>query len=86
MPAAAIAVFAIFAGLYFWAQPIYEIALTSYGIAPFRFPFLDTDAITAAIECYRRGVDVYIANPCDALGRPHVYSPLWLAASVLPVT
>ena len=86
LPAAAIAVFAIFAGLYYWARPVYEFALTWYGIAPFRFPFLDTDAITAAIECYRQGIDVYIANPCDALGRPHVYSPLWLAASVLPVT
>jgi hypothetical protein len=86
VPAVAITVFAIFVGLYHWARPAYDIALTWYGIQPFQFPFVDTDAITAAIECSRRGIDVYVANPCDALGRPHLYSPLWLAASVLPIT
>jgi hypothetical protein len=85
-PAVAITVFALFVGLYQWAHPIYDIALTWYGIEPFKFPFLDTGAITAAIECSRRGIDVYVADPCDVLGRPHVYSPLWLAASALPIT
>ena len=31
-------------------------------------------------------IDVYAENPCDVLGRIHVYSPLWLLASVLPIT
>jgi hypothetical protein len=29
---------------------------------------------------YRRGLDIYITNPCNALGRPHVYSPLWVGS------
>jgi len=84
--AAAIGVFALFAGLYHWARPVYDTALSWYGIHPFEFPFLDLDAITAAVECLRRGFDVYAVHPCDVLGRPHVYSPLWLAAAVLPIT
>ena len=85
-PAIAAAVFAVFAALYFWAPSAYHFVLTWWGIAPFQSPFLDTGAIITAIECVRYGVDVYVANPCDMLGRPHVYSPVWLAASVLPVT
>jgi hypothetical protein len=56
------------------------------GVEPFRFPFLDAHAVLAAIECHRLGIDVYAWNPCDALGRFHVYSPLWLHLSILPVT
>jgi hypothetical protein len=26
-------------------------------------------------------MDVYVSNPCDTIGRPHVYSPLWLAVT-----
>src|SRR6516164_8581211 len=84
--AVAITIFFLFAGLYLWARPVYDTALTWYGIHPFDFPFLDLDAITAAVECFRRGLDVYNPNPCDVLGRPHSYSPLWVAASGLPVS
>ena len=56
------------------------------GIGAFAFPFLDTHAILAAVECHRLGVDIYVNNPCDVLGRPHVYSPVWMLLSVLPVT
>lgn len=48
------------------------------GTTPFRFPFLDTHAVLAAAQCRRLGIDVYRWNPCDALGRVHAYSPLWL--------
>jgi hypothetical protein len=48
-------------------------------VEPFAFPFLDTHAVLAAAECGRQGIEVYLSNPCDVLGRPHVYSPLWLA-------
>jgi hypothetical protein len=57
---------------YFWA-------LDLFGFEPFRFPFLDIHAVLAAAQCQRAGIDVYLSNPCDALGRLHVYSPLWLA-------
>ncbi|HXT79801.1 MAG TPA: hypothetical protein VN702_09560, partial [Acetobacteraceae bacterium] len=64
----------------------YTAILHGLGVPVFRFPFLDTHAIVAAIQCHSAGIDVYATNPCDVLGRPHVYSPLWLRADVLPVT
>jgi hypothetical protein len=81
IPAAALAVFAAFALL--WAaglQPVGNAALRLVGVEPGSIPFLDTEAILAAAQCQRHGLDVYLADPCDVLGRPHVYSPLWLAA------
>jgi hypothetical protein len=47
------------------------------GLKPFP-PFLDLHNVMAAAECRRLGVDVYALNPCDAMGRVHIYSPLWL--------
>ena len=60
-------------------QALYFGALRLFGFEPFRFPFLDIHAVLAAAQCQRAGIDVYLYNPCDALGRLHVYSPLWLA-------
>ena len=60
---------------------LYFDILGMFAFDPFRFPFLDIHAVLAAAECQRQGVDVYLSNPCDALGRPHVYSPLWLAVT-----
>ena len=51
------------------------------GPKPFA-PFLDLHAVMSAIECHHRGIDVYATNPCDTLGRPHIYSPLWLRLPV----
>ena len=59
-------------------QSLYVALLTASGIGVGKVPFLDLHAVTAAIECHGRGIDVYLANPCDILGRPHAYSPLWL--------
>jgi len=42
-------------------------------------PFLDTHAVLSALQCHRVGIDVFVQNPCDALGRPHNYSPVWFA-------
>jgi Glycosyltransferase family 87 len=80
IPAAALAVFAVVA--LFWAtglQAIPEAVLRTLGVEPGPIPFLDTHAILAAAQCQRHGIDVYLSDPCDLLGRPHVYSPLWLA-------
>jgi hypothetical protein len=71
--------FAAMALLHAMAPETYLDLLSWYGFHPFPRPFIDTEAITSAIECARRGIDVYVANPCDPFGRPHVYSPLWLA-------
>jgi hypothetical protein len=67
------------------AQRPYMAFFRLLGLDPFAFPFLDTHAVLAAIECHRLGIDIYAANPCDVLGRFHVYSPLWLHLGVLPV-
>jgi Glycosyltransferase family 87 len=79
IPLAALALFGIFALL--WAAGLQSVgreALRLVGIEPGPFPFLDIHAVLAAAECQRRGIDVYVVNPCDVFGRVHVYSPLWL--------
>jgi hypothetical protein len=60
-------------------RSLYFEILSFIGLEPFRFPFLDIHAVLAAAECQQQGMDVYLFNPCDMIGRPHVYSPLWLA-------
>ena len=80
-----LAAFLIFGALYaIWLsgnQHLYQTILTIWGIPPFRFPFLDLQAILAARECWAKGIDVFLSDPCDVLGRPHVYSPIWLIGS-----
>jgi hypothetical protein len=72
--------------LYGWGSPIlYEDILRWYGIAPFRFPFVDISGSLAAWECARQGVDVILSDPCDVLQRGYSYSPLWMAASPIPL-
>ncbi len=83
IPAAVLCLYAIMAGLWLsGAHSLYFGALRLLGVEPFAFPFLDTHAVLAAAECARQGIEVYLANPCDALGRPHAYSPVWL--SIVP--
>ena len=78
-PATALCLFAALALLWHsgW-HALYFGVLHLFGVEAFRFPFLDIHAVLAAAQCHRQGIDVYLYNPCDVLGRPHVYSPLWL--------
>ncbi|MBV8132788.1 MAG: hypothetical protein JO282_09815, partial [Alphaproteobacteria bacterium] len=69
----------------FGDRNIYEQILTTYGIWPFRFPFVDISAWLAVWECARQGIDVISANPCDVLQRSYSSSPLWIAASAIPL-
>ncbi len=62
-------------------REVYDDILRSWGIVPFRFPFLDISAWLAAWECSRQGIDVVSFDPCDALYRGYGSSPLWLAAA-----
>jgi hypothetical protein len=66
-------------------QEVYAQILTAIGIWPFRFPFLDISAYLAVWDCARQGVDVISANPCDVLQRSYSCSPLWIAASAIPL-
>lgn len=68
------------------AKDLYNGILRGWGIDPFSFPFLDTDTVLSAIRCLRKGVDVFVANPCDYLGRVYDYSPLWLTLAAFPMT
>ncbi len=80
IPVGVLCLYAIMAGLWLTgAHSIYSGTLRLLGVEPFSFPFLDTHAVLSAAECKRQGIEVYLSNPCDALGRPHAYSPLWLA-------
>jgi hypothetical protein len=82
IPALALLVGGVLSALWHWGpQTLYFDILRFGGIDPFRFPFLDIHAVLAAAECHRQGVDVYLVNPCDALGRVHVYSPFWLVVT-----
>jgi hypothetical protein len=68
------------------ARPLYDHILQAWGIDPFAFPFLDTDTVLSAVRCLRAGIDVFVVNPCDVIGRVYDYSPLWLVLAKLPVT
>jgi hypothetical protein len=79
VPGAALVLFGALAALWHWGRhSIYFNILGLFGFHPFRFPFLDIHYVLAAAECWRQGFDIYLWNPCDALGRPLDYSPLWL--------
>ncbi len=78
MPGLAVVVFTAFAILYLVDRPAYLAILQAIHVHPFPRPFLDARFVTAQAECWRHGVDVYVRNPCDPLGRTLDYSPLWL--------
>jgi hypothetical protein len=66
-------------------EDAYGAILRAYGIDPFKFPFVDISGSLAAWDCTRLGIDVVEHDPCDILGRGYNYSPLWMAASFIPL-
>ena len=78
VPVLATAAFAAFALLFATDRSLYFAILNAIHVHPFAHPFLDTRFVTAQVECWQRGIDVYVRNPCDPLGRTLDYSPLWL--------
>jgi len=78
LPALALlaAIVAVWALLAFGGDAYFRLRIAA-GLKPYA-PFLDLHAVMSAIECWHRAVDVYVSNPCDAHGRRHIYSPLWL--------
>lgn len=85
LPAVALGVFVALGALYWFNSPIAFDALRWWGVPPpVKEPFLDLRYIFAGVECWEKGVNVYLFNPCDPLGRPHGYSPLWLRFAFLP--
>jgi hypothetical protein len=47
-------------------------------------PFADTGYIMGQLDCWRKGVDVYVSSPCDIYGQAFAYPPLWLRLWFLP--
>ena len=78
VPALATVSFLAFALVHAIDRPVYFAVLRSIHVHPFPRPFLDARFVTAQVECWSRGIDVYVRNPCDPLGRTLDYSPLWL--------
>jgi hypothetical protein len=76
--------FAVAAWLYVRDPALYQRVLFHWGIGPFCYPFLDWEYLPATASCWRQGVNVYSATPCDVLNRAYDYSPLWLRAQFLP--
>lgn len=84
--ATGVALLGIFCWLYLAASPQYIRILTILTTNPFPHPFIDWEWIPSAIDCWHRGIDVYIDNACyePVLHGRHSYSPLWLRMTFLP--
>jgi hypothetical protein len=71
--------------LLYHLEPLYYYRVLGFiGIPPLRYPFLDFENVLSWVDCWQRGVDVYVNNPCDIFGRVLDYSPLWLRFTFLP--
>jgi hypothetical protein len=85
LPGISLGFLAAATALYAWARPIYMSVLTALMLRPGATPFFDFEFLLTNAVCWRRGVNVYISNPCDAMNRPMDYSPLWLRMDFLAV-
>jgi hypothetical protein len=84
VPLLGLTLLAIFAELYAIDPTAYYRALARIGIDVWKYPFVDWEYFGPTIKCWNEGINVYITNPCDAVNRPHAYSPLWLRADFIP--
>jgi hypothetical protein len=84
MPMVGCIVLALMSWLYIAHSMRYGEIIDLWMDVPYPEPFLDLHFVTAGIECRTLGVDVYLHDPCDPLGRLHNYSPLWLRFVFLP--
>jgi hypothetical protein len=79
-----IALFAVAAALYLGGfTRAFAVLMDALGGYHKDLPFMDIQSDLAGMECYRRGIDVYVTNPCDVLGRVYNYSPVWLLGGYL---
>ena len=84
-PCIALLVYTVYWLIYLYAPWSSYFALLSFlGIRVGTHPFLDTEAVLAAIHCARLGVDVTLPNACMG-GGLFQYSPLLLKAAALPL-
>jgi hypothetical protein len=84
VPVLGFLVLGTFGLLYVYDVDWYFRILTATFAYPFRYPFVDAQYMLALGECWQRGVDVYVHNPCDIVNQRYNYSPLWLRLTFLP--
>lgn len=72
-------------GAYMALLPIPERIAQWYalGVPPLGDEFGDLRVVTSGWDCWRRGIDVLVANPCDPWARPMNYPRLWLLPGLL---
>jgi hypothetical protein len=80
--ATAALVYALFAGLWFWARRCYHALLGGWDAMPNARPFGDLGSILQAMRCWRDGVNVYAPSVCMH-GGLYNYSPFLLRAVYL---
>lgn len=51
--------------------------------AAFPVTFLDLRSLTSAYDCFNKGVDPMVTNPCDVAGRPFNYPRIWLGGALI---
>jgi hypothetical protein len=84
VPALGLLSLGAFTLLYRYETDWYFRILTTAFAYPFQFPFLDGQYILVVRDCWQRGIDVYVNNPCDVLNLLNSYSPLLLRLTFLP--
>lgn len=96
VPLLATAVFLVLLACYLSAPQAYHTLMDWSGAPPVYLnpegpghwdqPFFDTRFVLGLLKCWRQGIDVYIVNPCDPIGRLQDYSPIWLRFGFIPTT
>src|SRR5690348_9341255 len=75
IPAAGLAAIIALTFLYHLVPQYYYGVLAFLGFEPFRYPFLDLQNVLSWVDCWQHGIDVFVNNPCDVLGRVLDYPP-----------
>jgi hypothetical protein len=76
---------AVFAVLYAVWPRLYLDVLRLWAFFPFPYPFIDLIYLGAEVECWGKGIDVYLTCPCDPLDRVYDYAPILLRMPFLVV-
>jgi hypothetical protein len=84
IPAIGLASLALFAGLYVNHPYVYQTVMTAFIKVPWSL-FADWEWIPSVIECWTKGVNVYVNNTCSLsfTNATFNYSPLWLRITFL---
>lgn len=83
LPAIGLSLLALMTGLFLLDRALYLRIMEIWMVVPYEV-FADLRSLAAINVCWRAGVDVYTAVPCDPIGGVFNYSPLWLRLDFLP--